>query len=554
MNTNKLMYKAQVTILAILAVFVMSSIGWAAEYYVDPHGSDISGCGSQANPWKSLSHACGKVTTSGDKIYVNAGTYTDNSQCTLAVGVDIEGAGKSGVTINTTTGVYIAASSNVPTVDGNNDISGIGVYGTDSNTCIYSVGRNNQKIHDCHLEKFGLAIDIRGKSTTWKDDCSSSETETCTYCDNNEMYSVEPSVTDWATGVEIYNNTITNATIHPLTIKNAKIHHNTINNSITNKCGVGGTSLWWSGVEFYDNQIHMKTVAWSVIALEVWMVEDNARFYNNWTNGWFSILKNPHGPNSPYSWQIYNNKFESNLTPGDVRVALETCYLVKNVLIEGNYFANTGAQNTYDKGIGIWGYGVHKNIIIRNNVLYNIDGDGIQIGIDQLKANMTPDYDDIYIYNNLFDNMASGNSGGILICDKSTGDIDGLIVKNNIFTTVSYGVTFWPPPQTISRNEFKYNVVYNGSGFVQSSGAVYFDVSNNDTFNPDLNKSGNKPAPYYYNTNGSNANVVDAGTDVGLPYSGNAPDIGVYEYWGGGTKPAPPTDLTVKLGLPFTPN
>lgn len=43
MNTNKLTYKAQVMILAILAVFVMSSAAWAATYYVDAtNGNDGS--------------------------------------------------------------------------------------------------------------------------------------------------------------------------------------------------------------------------------------------------------------------------------------------------------------------------------------------------------------------------------------------------------------------------------------------------------------------------------------------------------------------------------
>ena len=56
MNTNKLTYKAQVVILTILAVFVMSSATWAATYYVDAtNGNDSNPGTSQAAPWKTIS-------------------------------------------------------------------------------------------------------------------------------------------------------------------------------------------------------------------------------------------------------------------------------------------------------------------------------------------------------------------------------------------------------------------------------------------------------------------------------------------------------------------
>ena len=50
---------------------------------------------------------------------------------------------------------------------------------------------------------------------------------------------------------------------------------------------------------------------------------------------------------------------------------------------------------------------------------------------------------------------------------------------------------------------------------------------------PDLNFAGDKPSPYY-RANASDADVVDAGVDVGLFYYGSVPDMGRYE-WGGNT-------------------
>ncbi len=46
---------------------------WAADYYVDTAGNDAND-GSQAAPWKTLTHALGQVT-SGDVVHLAAGTY-----------------------------------------------------------------------------------------------------------------------------------------------------------------------------------------------------------------------------------------------------------------------------------------------------------------------------------------------------------------------------------------------------------------------------------------------------------------------------------------------
>ena len=91
----------------------------------------------------------------------------------------------------------------------------------------------------------------------------------------------------------------------------------------------------------------------------------------------------------------------------DIRTPKEFVgFHIQNVLIYGNYFANTGANNTWNTGIGIWGYGLISNYTIRNNVFHNIDGDGIRIdSTDNEKQPCNIDY--IYVYNNLFDTMAS---------------------------------------------------------------------------------------------------------------------------------------------------
>ncbi|GBC63748.1 hypothetical protein DENIS_4746 [Desulfonema ishimotonii] len=533
MNTDKFIRSVNIAMFIIVAALFISSTGWAATYYVSPQGNDATGDGSQISPWKSLSHACSRVKRFGDTIYINSGAYTDNNTCDLSVGVKIEGAGKELVSINTSAGTYINATSGMPVTDGSNQIFGISFYGTGSNTCMYSEGRSNQEIHDCYFKDFNTAVHILGKRPM-RNNCSDNESETATYCEDDFRKSIQPSDTDWAEDVKVYNNTIINAKLNFKTIKRAKIHHNQIDNSASFKSGVGHTAFWWNNVEFYSNTITVQTVAWRTIALEVWMVENNTEFRDNRTNGWFSILLNPNGPNTPYSWKIVNNTFESNVVRGmesrAVDAALETCYHVKNVLIEGNYFVNTGSENTYKMAIGIWGHGENKNFIIRNNVIYNMDWTGVYIQSNDTTKPQFFDGDDIYFYNNVVEFESASDHYGVYIHD-GAGDIDNVKVRNNIFMTAHRGAIVYPAGHSVSGVEFVNNDFYNGTGYVYDTGSGGFSmVSNNYTFKPDIQQTGSRPE-YYYRAKDSNANIIDAGMDVGFSYSGGAPDIGAYEYF-----------------------
>jgi len=74
MNKNKLIYKAKVMILAILAVFVMSSASWATTYYVDAtNGNDGNNGTSQATAWKSIAKVNAYAFTPGDSILFKRG-------------------------------------------------------------------------------------------------------------------------------------------------------------------------------------------------------------------------------------------------------------------------------------------------------------------------------------------------------------------------------------------------------------------------------------------------------------------------------------------------
>ena len=68
----------------------------ATTYYISPTGSDATGKGTTALPFKTIFKAA-SVANSGDIIHVNAGTYTESQSTSLPAGVSIEGVGNTSI-------------------------------------------------------------------------------------------------------------------------------------------------------------------------------------------------------------------------------------------------------------------------------------------------------------------------------------------------------------------------------------------------------------------------------------------------------------------------
>lgn len=355
-------------------------------------------------------------------------------------------------------------------------------------------------------------------------------------------YSVYPLSTDLATGVQIYNNTFTDCKLYPHTLDGALIHDNTWTMSGT-RSAVGHTAFWFKGVEFYNNTVTVSAIEYGTIAVEWWMIYGNSKFYNNTTNGWFSLGVNPDmdgtgsGVHTPYAYQVYNNTFTSTLTSSGFP-ALEVMSWLQDINIYGNYFTHSGSA--YSSYIAIWGRGQLQNFYIHNNIFYR-DPVGPYIELSGNSANSDLDY--AYIYNNVFDPGADSGRWAILVTP-SPGSVNNVIAKNDVFNGNNGGMMAYAGS---TGNVLQYNDCYAPDSGACSGGAGSITSSNNITGVPQWVASGNRPSPYYTITTGSN--LYNAGVDVGLPYSGAASDIGAYEYVSAAqpdtTPPAAPTGLTV---------
>jgi hypothetical protein len=149
--------------------FLFFQCSFAATYYISTNGSDENGNGSINSPWQTLYRATSAVLTPGSIIHVNAGTYTEILQCTLAVGVSLEGDGITSVLKSALTADWkemLVLSSDTQGKNGNQHISNLKFDGQNLTTYwgIRIIGRSNVEVHHITMENFksnGIYFDGR---------------------------------------------------------------------------------------------------------------------------------------------------------------------------------------------------------------------------------------------------------------------------------------------------------------------------------------------------------------------------------------------------------
>jgi hypothetical protein len=120
-------------------------------------------------------------------------------------------------------------------------------------------------------------------------------------------------------------------------------------------------------------------------------------------------------------------------------------------------------------------------------------------------------------------NIASNNAGYQLSFQPDAAAAGGYLISHNNFYIPSYQKVIMFNDKTYTATEF--NTTYPGSNILQVDPLFVSPVN-------DFRLSPTSPC-------------IDQGQDVGLPFTGQAPDLGAYEY---GTNPetlTPPTNLRI---------
>lgn len=490
-------------LLLTVALFFLLQICSATTFYISPSGSDVNGNGSISNPWHSLFKATSAVTASGSIIHVNAGTYIEIQQSSLAVGVSIEGEGTNSILKSSLTADWtemLSLKSATEGVNGNQHISNLKFDGQKLSAFwgIYVGGRSNVSIHDIFVTDFkDEGVIITGRS------------------DNKEE-----APTIYATGNTFFNNTILNCARYSdnwgrgcLNIGGQSgmlIYNNTIVQTGRKK-GTNGWPIKYAnggylkGVKIYNNIITKEAFdgfTWD-FAIELFN-ESGLEIYNNIITG--SIDLN-HQNKGDYAYSVYIH--DNILGPKTIQPQLEDGIILEfesnDVIIEKNRFNNLGVIVYFTPREG----SIIQNISINNNVCNNIGvAGGMHLGF---AIRMGQEEDAVYFLENLSvknnEFIASKSERpywgiGILGATKA----NNIIIQNNSIKNFSAGYIVANPATNIDTIIIENNII-QGNGWnnmpVFSKGVPHHcSIKKNTQINGDIfsfiNLKMNFIRPLYY--------------------------------------------------------
>ncbi len=511
----------------------------AATYYISPTGNDITGTGTAANPWKTLYKATATVSGAGDIIHVNAGTYIETQQSFLKVGVSIEGDGNTSIiksTLSANQVEIINARSNTEGTNGNQHISNLQFDGQFTTSWAITVfARSNVAIYNCTFINFddsgvlfGGRVGFDGNEPTIYSTGNSFYNNAVHNCAKYTNYGRGGLWAIGQQGMLIHDNVMTQ-TQRPLGqngwlikctnfTKGVKIYNNTLT-KIPFHGTYGGDGGWDFAIEMADEQ--------------------GVEIYNNTIQGAIDLNRQTKGSYAYSAWihdniinqPVLNDKYESGII---LEYGTETAIIENNVLnnVSGGVLINTRAGDAV------------TNITIRNNLLTNIGRAGIDgnngafiiISSEGLPLN---NYfiDGFNVYNNTM--IASpGNrpNYGVELGNLAIGFENNINIKNNIIMNVK---DYWITSNSILPINFldiQYNNLQNNGNNNSTifAGALPLSYTNLNNINvvPQFASATNYQLQ-------SSSPCIDAGVNVGLPFSGAAPDHGYMEF--GSVINIPPT-------------
>ncbi len=541
--------------LFILGLFLFTSTANSTTYYISPTGNDATGTGAITNPWKTLYKATSTVSAAGDIIHVNAGTYTETLQCSLKVGVSIEGDGVSSVLRSTLSADWTEMLSlkSAEGTNGNQHISNVKFDGQNLTTFwgIYIAGRSNVSVHDITMVNFkNRGVIFGGRNDNQLGPPAIFATgntfynniiDNCADYDQILGYGAGALCIGGQTGMLIYNNTITQNSRPaghngwPIKYQNdgylngCKIYNNTLN-KILNSYPLGANN-WDFAIELFN--------------------ESGLEIYNNNLNGGsIDINHNTKGSYAFAAWIHDNNIIMPSLN-NNIQTGITLEFETDGVIIENNTIdkVNLGILFTPRNGNNV------TNVVIRKNLITNVgmaEATGFLINMGNYGASNIS-WNNIDIYNNtLLEDPAHPTFWGIKLPNTTSGTLKNIRIKNNIIANamsapiVQQGGSVAIDSLNISNN----NIYGNGN----SNNPLFESPAPAPTRYTFLNNLKLTPAYAANYTLSAGSPLIDAGIDVGLTFTGNAPDMGYAEYSGANSNIAPTANAGIDQSITLPTN
>ena len=474
-------------LLTLLSIFFCLTAS-AATYYISPSGNDATGNGSATSPWKTLYKATSTVTSSGNIIHVNAGTYVETLTSTLALGVSIEGEGNTSIIRASFSTVYqmIIQASSAEGTNGNQSISKLKFDGKNKTSWgIQIQGRSNFEIHDITM------VNFKQRGIVWG---------------GREDNSDNPP-TVYATGNKFYNNTLTNCAsfdgVYGYGCLNIGGQQGMLiyNNTITT---TGATPGWpiklWNdgylkGVKIYNNTLKRPPFPYQYNGINNYFDfcieffhQQGLEIYNNIIEGSIDLNYQTKGEYE-YSAYIHDNIIGRDTQAAHCETGIWLEFESENLIIEKNTFKSISQPIMFSLRPGSF----MNNITIKNNLAYNIgktDGtkEGAAIGVIVNDESTNYTANNWKVEGNTFVALAGNNNpwhGVKLPGGSSSKDVKFI---NNVLSGFQYQAITCDYGSHVNGLQVKDNIIFDGSviNFENGNPANYSN-SNNRAINPQLN-------------------------------------------------------------------
>ena len=569
-------------ILTILTFLIVSLTIQATTYYVTTaaNGGSNSHTSTQAQTsstgWLTLAYACSQVSTSGDIIHINAGTYTETAQSILAVGVNIVGAGMSTTILNSS---YAGSSQPLIKAEtsngwlgtyGNQSVSGITLNGAMTTYAAINVNfRSNFIIHDCTFTNFTNHGVMFSGQPAYNFSASN-------------PYDVGYFPSYWCSGNQFYNNTVTNCATMSGYNGDGNVRYGTQlgmlvhDNIITQTARSAGTNGY--GIKFCENGFNRGTKCYNNtitiapnvsgtfdFSIEIWNDLDECEYHNNTLQGAVDVTQ-AWKRNGSYGIWIHDNIMGWSSQQSHDEIGLDLEAYIVGAIVNNNKITNCdiGILNS-----GTWPNQDHpqnstySDVHIYDNLITGVGstaGGGGIFGITWGSAEIGDNITNYYILNNTI--VSSGNYGGgtyatvgIDLCDFGI-TANGMQIKNNIIKGFTGGSSYHGPIAangtssylnlSITNNDFYGNANSNlvqwtgsfspGTGYVNSSNVIADPLFVSSS---DFHLSSNSSPAYHTGVN------VSLSTDYAYNNWNNPPSIGAYEY--GSVVITTPTVTTIAI-------
>ena len=553
----------------------------ATTHYISPTGSN-SNAGTIGSPWLTLQYACSQVSTVGDIIHVNAGTYTGSTQCVLAPGVSIEGEGITSHLISHFNSdeysFYIDAESNSNT-NGNQHISGLYIDGGtyQGYIAIAVCARNNVSIYNCTIKRFYAgAIVLCGEGNYGPPsvyatglvihDCRLIDDATCEG-GGTQLYGI--LAVGGTKDFQCYNTTIhqinrgANISGECLKMYNGGFVYGShyYNDTIMTDPLPG--SMFSGAAEFFaclggiemNNSVIQGTLDFSCpLPTEIpsFTSDISMQDVGDQVGGKYGFSLKIHDNQMLYT--VYRNADESEID-------IERNVPAGGVYIYKNYFSNVyyPIQFSYDNGGSTGTHYTKQDIYIYYNIFYNLGspggalaGSGINIEAGTLGG--TNDIiQNLNIVNNVFvaGSLATPDAA---ITGYANGKWINTIIRNNIIEGFPYPL-YLPGSGVIQTMSMENNIFYSNTHNSNYYGS--FSISGKteqNTLTTDPQFVGG--SPYDYHLSSTSSPAYHSGIALSMPvsytdYAGiavtNPPERGVYEYVSGASAPTVTTTAVTSI-------